>query len=84
MKLQLDLYLHLRYRIQDWLLGRQGCCDLANYCGMTLTAFKEQLIMWGVMDVVGKPADGIGEQDVFNVIFMLQIKRLATPRYVRG
>ena len=80
---QIDLYLKLKYRIQDWLLGTDDCCDLANFCGLPLSSFKENLIMWGLMDVNGAPRVGTSEQDVFNAIFMLELKRLITQRVFR-
>jgi len=81
---QLDLYLKLKYRIQDWLMGGAGACDLADFCGMTLQTFKDTLMMWGVCDVTGRPRENLTEQDVFNAIFMLEIKRLAQNRVKRG
>lgn len=84
MMTQLDLYVKLKYRIQDWLMGAGGISDLANFSGMTLSTFKENLIMWGVCDVTGDPREGTTEQDVFNAIFMLEIKRLTTLKVKRG
>jgi len=75
---QLDLYLKLKYAIQDWLLGHATGMDIANFCGMSHSEFKEELVMWGVTDVTGALREEITQADVFNVVFMLEIKRLAT------